>query len=596
MTKLTWRGRVASIAMLFSAVLAAGPVVLSTVGAAWPYPLAGDPPGPGATDGVGPVTSDVRLRPSSVGGRAATPVSLLAGISDIDTGGTRVTAAEYFLGAHDPGAGSGTAMTIPQPDVTVVAVASLDVSTLTGGRYAFSVRGQDVAGNWGAAATTTLLVDDSGPVVANVSVSPNVARSGSSPHLTADARDADVDHQPASAITAAEYYVDTDPGAGHGTAMTPTDGHFDSPAESLTSSVSLAALAPNAAHNICVRARDELGNWSPTPTCASFRIEDDSPTHPPETIPSVPSPIVPSLPDAPSPARAPTRDQPRAPTSNTNGANSANTASSSVGRDPSALGAAIARIFDSRERMRSAETAIPAAARRLRAAEAARSAVSAASAPALTHQDPLEPPSLGDVVATQVAADPAVEHRSAPDAVVDAIMADTDEARLGAQHDVDTATAELQRAAKQLADLEQQRASATTVNTQELQRLTDTTQYRINFAVRLLERLHYPVTVANVRAIVAWAEGEGMRPQNNNPLATTLGLPGAANVNSVGVKAFLTEEDGLTATARTLTNGLYENILVALREGASAQAVARAVADSPWGTGALVLRVLDRDG
>jgi hypothetical protein len=246
--------------------------------------------------------------------------------------------------------------------------------------------------------------------------------------------------------------------------------------------------------------------------------------------------------------------------------------------------------------MRSAEAAIPAATRRLRAAEAARSAVRAANAPALPHQDPLEPPSLGDVVATQVAADPAVEHRSAPDAVVDAIMADTDEARLGAQHDVDTATAELQRAAKQLADLEQQRASATTANTQELQRLTDTTQYRINFAVRLLERLQYPVTVANVRAIVAWAEGEGMRPQNNNPLATTLGLPGAADVNSVGVKAFLTEEDGLTATARTLTNGLYENILVALREGASAQAVARAVADSPWGTGALVLRVLDRDG
>jgi hypothetical protein len=73
-------------------------------------------------------------------------------------------------------------------------------------------------------------------------------------------------------------------------------------------------------------------------------------------------------------------------------------------------------------------------------------------------------------------------------------------------------------------------------------------------------------------------------------------MPGATSFNSVGVKNYASYRDGLTATLRTLTNGRYEPIIAALRRGGSADAVARAIAASPWGTGAGVLRVLASGG
>jgi hypothetical protein len=53
----------------------------------------------------------------------------------------------------------------------------------------------------------------------------------------------------------------------------------------------------------------------------------------------------------------------------------------------------------------------------------------------------------------------------------------------------------------------------------------------------------------------------------------------------VGVKAYTSWAQGLRATVITLGNGLYGGILAALRSGNDANAVAGAVAASPWGTG-----------
>jgi hypothetical protein len=100
-----------------------------------------------------------------------------------------------------------------------------------------------------------------------------------------------------------------------------------------------------------------------------------------------------------------------------------------------------------------------------------------------------------------------------------------------------------------------------------------------------------PVTSENVRAMVAWQQAEGTRAQYN-PLATTQDMPGATRFNSVGVKNYETYQDGLTANIKALTNGRYANILAALQAGNSADAVAQAIANSPWGTGAGVERVL----
>jgi hypothetical protein len=106
-----------------------------------------------------------------------------------------------------------------------------------------------------------------------------------------------------------------------------------------------------------------------------------------------------------------------------------------------------------------------------------------------------------------------------------------------------------------------------------------------------LTRLGMPVTAENVRAVVAWEKAEGTKAQFN-PLATTRSMPGATNFNSVGVKNFASYADGIEANAAALTTGRYGNILAALRQGNSAVAVAQAIANSPWGTGNGVLRVL----
>ena len=109
--------------------------------------------------------------------------------------------------------------------------------------------------------------------------------------------------------------------------------------------------------------------------------------------------------------------------------------------------------------------------------------------------------------------------------------------------------------------------------------------------VHFLTRIGAPVTASNVQAIAAWEQAEGTKA-SFNPLATTQAMPGASSFNSVGVKNYASYADGIQATVQTLTNGRYGNILAALRAGNSSIAVAQAVANSPWGTGQGVLRVL----
>jgi hypothetical protein len=114
---------------------------------------------------------------------------------------------------------------------------------------------------------------------------------------------------------------------------------------------------------------------------------------------------------------------------------------------------------------------------------------------------------------------------------------------------------------------------------------------REQWAQHFLTRLGMPLTSENVRLMVAWQQAEGTKAQYN-PLATTQSMPGATRFNSVGVKNFASYEDGLTANVKAITNGRYENILAALRRGDSAVTTAQAIASSPWGTGGLVLRIV----
>jgi peptidoglycan hydrolase CwlO-like protein len=111
---------------------------------------------------------------------------------------------------------------------------------------------------------------------------------------------------------------------------------------------------------------------------------------------------------------------------------------------------------------------------------------------------------------------------------------------------------------------------------------------QVTWAQAFLKSLGMPITADNVVAIVAWEMAEGGHWYNTayyNPLNTTQSMPGATVFNSVGVKAYTSWVQGLKASVITLRNGFYGGILAALSRGNDAQAVADAVAASPWGTG-----------
>lgn len=64
-----------------------------------------------------------------------------------------------------------------------------------------------------------------------------------------------------SNIQSAEYYVDTDPGAGFGITMQPSDGFFDSPQEEAGLSIDTSLWAQGSTYTIYVRGQDSAGNW-----------------------------------------------------------------------------------------------------------------------------------------------------------------------------------------------------------------------------------------------------------------------------------------------------------------------------------------------
>src|SRR5215469_2775622 len=72
----------------------------------------------------------------------------------------------------------------------------------------------------------------------------------------------------------------------------------------------------------------------------------------------------------------------------------------------------------------------------------------------------------------------------------------------------------------------------------------------------------------------AWARAEGGAALNN-PWNTTQMAPGATAYNSVGVRNYLTPQQGIQATIQTLQNGRYGNILQALGAGTNSMAMAQ---------------------
>lgn len=117
---------------------------------------------------------------------------------------------------------------------------------------------------------------------------------------------------------------------------------------------------------------------------------------------------------------------------------------------------------------------------------------------------------------------------------------------------------------------------------------------RGQFANRVTKRLRAEVTLHTRRAWQAQMQAEG-GDAAFNPFNTTLKMPGSTDYNSVHVQNYVSAEQGIEATAKTLLeNGHgYEEIRRRLIRNESATRIVEAIGASDWGTDStLALTVL----
>lgn len=150
-----------------------------------------------------------------------------------------ITAAEYFWDT-DPGVGNGLAMSAVDGNLGAALEQILaETSTLPAqGPHTLGMRARDVNNNWGPVFSTVIIVEPS--------------------LLTA----------PEINITVAEYFWDTDPGAGNGLPMLAFDGNFNSALEQVM--VETSTLPAVGSHVLGMRARDANSAWGP-----AFRVVVD---------------------------------------------------------------------------------------------------------------------------------------------------------------------------------------------------------------------------------------------------------------------------------------------------------------------------------
>ena len=120
------------------------------------------------------------------------------------------------------------------------------------------------------------------------------------------------------------------------------------------------------------------------------------------------------------------------------------------------------------------------------------------------------------------------------------------------------------------------------------------------FYKSILKGIGAPISDENMKFFYAWRQAEGGKAKNN-PFNTTQSKPGSTFYNCLkkgvsgcksGVRNYLSSQDGIDATVRTIKNGRYQNIINALKTGDNAEKSALALKSSPWGTGELALKVV----
>lgn len=141
------------------------------------------------------------------------------------TNAPSIVAAEYFID-KDPGSGNATALSVGTAGDVVSFTVPIPTTSLTPGFHILAIRTKDAAGTWG--------LFESRPF-----------------YISGTATDA-------PPITAAEYFIDEDPGAGNGTAMnigaTGNTVNFTAAIPTTTLSTGF--------HILAIRTRNADGTWS----------------------------------------------------------------------------------------------------------------------------------------------------------------------------------------------------------------------------------------------------------------------------------------------------------------------------------------------
>jgi hypothetical protein len=145
-------------------------------------------------------------------------------------------------------------------------------------------------------------------------------------------------------------------------------------------------------------------------------------------------------------------------------------------------------------------------------------------------------------------------------------------------------------------DMDQEDSSTTSSDVTPLTKTTTDDE----FYKSILKGIGAPITDENMKFFYAWRQAEGGKARNN-PFNTTQSKPGSTFYNCLkkgvsgcksGVRNYLSSQDGVDATVRTIKNGRYQNIINSLKSGDSAEKSALALKSSPWGTGELALKVV----
>ena len=128
------------------------------------------------------------------------------------------------------------------------------INALSAGNHTIYVRGKDAVGNWGATATTVLLIDKTAPTFTGISLAPSPTLGAANVTLTVNGAVDPLVSGLASGVAGGEYWINppttTDPAPGSGTQFS-----------GLTATIPVGTLA-NGTYTVRARIRDAAGNWS----------------------------------------------------------------------------------------------------------------------------------------------------------------------------------------------------------------------------------------------------------------------------------------------------------------------------------------------